>query len=885
VGVPDGVYEAWINPNDVSGWISATAGGFSVVGGNVYGIDFLYDPVDTGSVQGTVEGDFGPLEGVQVTVDDTLVDSTTSDGAYRFDLLDPGSHTVEFASSGYVTQTVDFDVAVGEVSTVDATLDRDTYPVSGVVTDSEGHGIEGAPVGIYSGPPSDATLVASTTSDEDGYYWVQLPNGVYGAWIFPGGAGTGVPSIANPFVVAGTEVSDVNFTFDPAASGSLVGTVSGEGSGPLEGAMVSITDGPALATEADGTYQFPSLTPGTYEVAFSAAGYNTTTETVLVDNGAETVQDATLSLAFGSISGVVTDETGPVAGVDVLVDGGGSTVTDVNGKYSLLDVDAGPQTLIFIKDGYAEQIIDTSVTSQENTVVDAVLVPITTGSISGVISDANGPLGGADVVLMPGGLTTTAEDGSYSFDALDPGDYKLAVTKDGYVDQVLDATVALGENTVVDAELAPVLGSIDGTVRDVHGPLSGVSVSIQDGPSTATDASGKYSLPSLPLGTYQVDYEKDGYLTVSDSLVVSDATAITNDVTMTVSVGSISGVVRDENGPIAGVDVVLMPGGLTTTASDGSYSFDALDAGPYKLAFSKDGYDAQTVDTTVTSGENTVANAKLDYALGSITGTVTDLNGPVAGVTVRVRQLAGVSALTDSTGTYQLSGLPVDDYTLDFTKSGYDTASAQVTRTSIMGSEPARANAVMQKSVGGIVGTVRDSNGPLSGVAVQVLGGPATTTDASGRYTLSGLTPAAYQLAFTQAGYVATTLSTTVSAGTNSTLDATLAAVQPPVVLKRISVSRPSCSSSVRHGRSFSVAGTLSARTSTRVSIKAYILRNHKWVLSKTVTARVSQVRSTTRYSASMSLPKAGSWRLVASFPGDQTYAGAASSARSVRVR
>jgi hypothetical protein len=328
-----------------------------------------------------------------------------------------------------------------------------------------------------------------------------------------------------------------------------------------------------------------------------------------------------------------------------------------------------------------------------------------------------------------------------------------------------------------------------------------------------------------------------------------------------------------------------MPGGLTTTASDGSYSFDALDAGPYKLAFSKDGYDAQTVDATVASGENTIANAELVPALGSITGTVTDLGGPVAGVTVRVRQLTGVSAVTDSTGAYQLSGLPVDDYTLDFTKSGYDTASAQVTRISIMGSEPARANAVMQKSVGGIVGTVRDSNGPLSGVAVQVLGGPATTTDASGRYTLAGLTPAAYQLAFTRAGYVATTHSTSVSSGTNSTLDATLVAVQPPVVLKRISASRPSCSSSVRHGRSFSVAGTLSARTSTRVSIKAYILRNHKWVLSKTVTARVSQVRSITRYSASMSLPKAGSWRLVASFPGDQTYAGAVSSARSVRVR
>jgi hypothetical protein len=218
--------------------------------------------------------------------------------------------------------------------------------------------------------------------------------------------------------------------------------------------------------------------------------------------------------------------------------------------------------------------------------------------------------------------------------------------------------------------------------------------------------------------------------------VVSDATAITNDVTMTVSVGSISGVVRDADGPIAGVDVVLMPGGLTTTASDGSYSFDALDAGPYKLAFSKDGYDAETVDTTVASGENTVVNAQLAPALGSVTGTVRDNHGPLAGVTVQVT--GGTSTTTDGSGSYSLSDLAPGSHTLSFARGGFISA---VHTATVSASETTTVNVTLVPSTH-TLSYKAGANGSIVGLATQVVdhnaSGTAVTAVPVGGYLFIG---------------------------------------------------------------------------------------------------------------------------------------------------
>ncbi len=75
-------------------------------------------------------------------------------------------------------------------------------------------------------------------------------------------------------------------------------------------------------------------------------------------------------------------------------------------------------------------------------------------------------------------------------------------------------------------------GSVQGTITDSNGdPLVGASVgAVGTGKSTATDISGKYTLP-LPNGSYQINVAYTGFKPFSQSVTISGA-AVTLDVKM-----------------------------------------------------------------------------------------------------------------------------------------------------------------------------------------------------------------------------------------------------------------------------------------------------------------------------------------------------------------
>ena len=80
---------------------------------------------------------------------------------------------------------------------------------------------------------------------------------------------------------------------------------------------------------------------------------------------------------------------------------------------------------------------------------------------------------------------------------------------------------------------------------------------------------------------------------------------------MMVNAQSISGTISDAQGAIIGGTVAVSPtGGGTTTDIDGKYSLD-LSPGTYKLTVSYTGYDAQSKDFTLTSGQNIVWDVTL----------------------------------------------------------------------------------------------------------------------------------------------------------------------------------------------------------------------------------------------------------------------------------
>ena len=122
-----------------------------------------------------------------------------------------------------------------------------------------------------------------------------------------------------------------------------------------------------------------------------------------------------------------------------------------------------------------------------------------------------------------------------------------------------------------------------------------------------------------------------------------------------------------------------------TTDSDGAYTLPQLEKGSYSFTVSMNGYTSQTVSVSESDITGTAYTLNIQLTaipaeeLVTVSGTVTAdyPNGTLSGVTVSAG--AGyASATTDENGAYSLS-LTSGDYTLTFSKEGYDEKTQSVT--------------------------------------------------------------------------------------------------------------------------------------------------------------------------------------------------------------
>lgn len=155
----------------------------------------------------------------------------------------------------------------------------------------------------------------------------------------------------------------------------------------------------------------------------------------------------------------------------------------------------------------------------------------------------------------------------------------------------------------VHAAVASVLGAsgVNGTVVDAAtgAPVSGATVSFGDrGETWTTDTQGKWTA-RLAAGDYSFAITRFGYQdAVTGTIAVARDAFSSASVSMTpITVGSVRGSVVDvaSGSPIAGAQVqVLGQEIVTTSAADGSYRFEGLPAGTYRVRVSADGYRAST---------------------------------------------------------------------------------------------------------------------------------------------------------------------------------------------------------------------------------------------------------------------------------------------------
>lgn len=232
--------------------------------------------------------------------------------------------------------------------------------------------------------------------------------------------------------------------------------------------------------------------------------------------------------------------------------------------------------------------------------------------------------------------------------------------------------------------------TIEGVVSSDMGPLSGVAVTLGE-ESKTTGTAGSYSF-EVAEGEYTLTFAKDGYVTQTKTVNTDDA--VSGKVTLNVSMAAvqkeyvvISGKVTDADG--AALKGAVISGSAlessVTTDADGAYTLPQLEKGSYSFTVSMNGYTSQTVSVSESdiTGDTYTLNIQLTAIpaeeLVTVSGTVTAdyPSGALSGVTVSAG--AGyASATTGENGAYSLS-LTSGDYTLTFSKEGYDKKTQSVT--------------------------------------------------------------------------------------------------------------------------------------------------------------------------------------------------------------
>ena len=475
-------------------------------------------------------------------------------------------------------------------------------------------------------------------------------------------------------------------------SGALVDSVGGD---PVTGLTVELFEiGDPLdpvrvaATGGDGRYELDGVGPGSYNLRVSGPGFVTSwfgdvdqfDAAASIEVAAEDVELDPVRVAgraariLGRLSGSDLDGlvvTALAIGVDVApvtatVEGGTGGVFDLGGLAAparhRLTVTRGDRTLTSLE-------VDLVAGDERGDLT--IVIPAGDGVITGLVTTAAGPLGGATVVVTDGtndvatSSLSLGDIGTFSVEGLElPGRYTVSVMRDGFASALtaVDLTVD-GSSAVVDVELMPAAGSITGRVVDSDGVgLGGVSVRASaDGYSQATvsvDGSatieaGRFILTGLPApSSLTLTFSADGHLTSTQQVSLGDPTSGPREVSASLerSTATVTGVVVGPDGdPIAGATLVLSDGVRTTTTRSaheplGGYEFAQVAPGSHTISVRVPGAAPVVVLIEPAAGESVTSDIGVGVSAtvgGRVVSSASTAPAvPVDGATVRLIPLA-----------------------------------------------------------------------------------------------------------------------------------------------------------------------------------------------------------------------------------------------------
>jgi len=210
------------------------------------------------------------------------------------------------------------------------------------------------------------------------------------------------------------------------------------------------------------------------------------------------------------------------------------------------------------------------------------------------------------------------------------------------------------------------------------------------------DDNGYYSITDLPAGNYTITVKATGYdkAETSGINVLLGKTTAVNEITLspTSKTGSIIGKALLYN-QSEHSNITLTVQGTTVqenTNSAGDFTLSGISEGYHIIAITKSGYQEKIIYNALTLGDDTVylediTLIPLGGTGGTLIGTVILESAADNGGAMVMLQGTSKVAITDSSGSYTISGIPGGDtvYVVSVTKQNYNDTNAGITITSM----------------------------------------------------------------------------------------------------------------------------------------------------------------------------------------------------------
>lgn len=146
----------------------------------------------------------------------------------------------------------------------------------------------------------------------------------------------------------------------------------------------------------------------------------------------------------------------------------------------------------------------------------------------------------------------------------------------------------------------------------------------------------------------------------------------------------IIGHIYDKEGHMLGGAKVICNGKSTVALFDGSFRFEKLVSGKYRITASLGGFQSQSKTVSIKAGETITVDLSLNKAVGTakIRGCVYDAETgkPIVsgGTVILILPVANKYASTNKDGCYEFANLAADTYEVWASVGGYEEVKAKI---------------------------------------------------------------------------------------------------------------------------------------------------------------------------------------------------------------